>query len=116
MIKQKKYLFKIKTFYSNQSLRATSREKTSQQTNTSHDLYLELLVVTDCSVFNDHKTYLQTNRTDLIFLHMSLYFYHFINGVNERFQNAFVNDSSINSLTIKLSNFLFLTVSILPAH
>ena len=55
------------------------------------DLYLELLVVTDVTIFNDHKKYLQTTDDDLIFIHMSLYFYHYINGVNNK-ANQFLNN------------------------
>lgn len=44
-------------------------------------LVVELLVVTDRSVFEDHKRFSRTNDTELAFLHMRTYFSHFINGV-----------------------------------
>lgn len=45
-------------------------------------LYVELLLVTDRTVFEDHKRFARTDETDLVFLHMRTYFSHFINGVS----------------------------------
>ena len=73
------------------------------------ELYVELLVVTDRSVFDDHKRFAQTNDNEVAFLHMRTYFTHFINGVNQRFQNSFANDPDLR-VTIRLKNFLFLSV------
>lgn len=44
-------------------------------------LNIELLVVTDLTVFNDHKRYANTNNTDVAFLHMKIYYSHLILGV-----------------------------------
>jgi hypothetical protein len=74
-------------------------------------LYVKLLVVTDPTVFYDHQRFAQTTNTDLVFLHMKIYFAHLINSVNQRFLQSFRNDPDLN-LTIKLQNFLFLTVTI----
>ena len=41
------------------------------------DLYVELLVVTDSSIFNDHQRYANTTNKDLVFLHMRIYFAHY---------------------------------------
>lgn len=45
------------------------------------ELYVELLLVTDRTIFEDHKRYVQTDDNDLTFLHMRTYFTHYINGV-----------------------------------
>lgn len=57
------------------------RERRSQSNGQAFSLYVELLVVTDHSIFEDHRRYTQTNDTDLIFLHMRTYFAHFVNEV-----------------------------------
>ena len=46
------------------------------------NLYVETLVVTDKTVFDDHVRLAQTNDTALVFLHMKAYFAHYMNGVN----------------------------------
>ena len=45
------------------------------------ELYVELLLVTDRTIFEDHKRYAQTDDNDLTFLHIRTYFTHYINGV-----------------------------------
>ena len=45
-------------------------------------LYVELLIVTDLTIFEDHKRFAQTSDTNLVFLHMRTYFAHYINGVS----------------------------------
>lgn len=45
------------------------------------ELYVELLLVTDRTIFEDHKRYAQTDDNDITFLHMRTYFTHYINGV-----------------------------------
>ena len=49
------------------------------------DLYLEVLIVTDKTIFNDHVRFASTNDTSLVFLHMRTYFAHYINGVRPEF-------------------------------
>jgi hypothetical protein len=45
------------------------------------ELYVELLLVTDHSVFDHHKQFAKTNDDNLVFVHMRTYFSHFIHGV-----------------------------------
>jgi len=52
-----------------------------QQQPAPIELYVELLLVTDRSVFEDHKRFARTNDDNLAFLHMRTYFSHFVNGV-----------------------------------
>jgi hypothetical protein len=49
-----------------------------------------------------------TNQT-LVFLYMKAYFAHYVNTVNQRYQNSFTTDSDLR-LTVRLTNFLFITV------
>lgn len=44
-------------------------------------LNVELLVVTDSSVFNDHVRFAGTTNTNQVFSHMRIYFAHLIHGV-----------------------------------
>ncbi len=47
------------------------------------DLYVEKLVVADYSVFQSHQIYANTTNTDLVLLHMRIYFSHVIYGVSK---------------------------------
>lgn len=87
------------------------------------------MVVTDLTVFNDHKRLSNTDDIDLIFLHMKIYYLHLLSGVirykytfcntinsfglknkvNHRYENTFENDTDIR-INIMPTNFLFLTV------
>ena len=39
-------------------------------------LYIEMLLVTDCTIYADHQRYANTNNKDLVFLYMRIYFAH----------------------------------------
>jgi hypothetical protein len=52
-----------------------------------------------------------TNQT-LVFLYMKAYFAHYVNTVNQRYQNSFTTDPDLR-LTVRLTNFLFITVNYL---
>lgn len=58
------------------------RTKRAQANGQPFDLYLEVLVVTDYTIFVDHKEYAQTDDVSLVFLYMRTYFAHYINGVS----------------------------------
>lgn len=45
------------------------------------ELYCELLIVTDLSVYEDHKIFAQSTDQNLVFLHMKAYYAHYANGV-----------------------------------
>lgn len=72
---------------------------------------VELLVVTDSTVFDNHRKFIGSSNTDVVFLHMRHYFAHFIHGVNQRYQISLKEDPHIR-INIVLTNFLFLTVSL----
>lgn len=46
-------------------------------------LYVETLIVTDLSVYNDHQRITKSTDQNVVFQHMKLYFSHVINGVNK---------------------------------
>ncbi len=94
------------------------------------DLYIEFLVVTDESVFEQHKIFAGTTDPILVTLYMKAYYAHLLNGVrrrlsfdnllyffylsviikvNRRFQNSLNSDADLR-ITVKLTNYLFLTV------
>ncbi len=59
----------------------SKKQKRADLNNNPFNLYVELLIVTDHSIFEDHKRFSKSENTDLVFLHMQTYFAHFINGV-----------------------------------
>ena len=67
--------------------------------------------MTDKTIFDDHKAFAKTNDSSIVFLYMRAYFAHLINGVSRRYINSLVNDPDLR-LYIRLSNYLFLTVSL----
>ncbi|CAF0730548.1 unnamed protein product [Brachionus calyciflorus] len=71
-------------------------------------LNVELLVVTDSTVFNTHQKFAGTSNTEIVFLHMRHYYAHLMHGVNQRYQNSLRNDPDLR-INIVLTNFLFLT-------
>lgn len=77
-------------------------------TNSPVPLVVELLLVTDPTVYEVHRKFCKTNDKEKIFQHMRIYYSYLINGVNQRFQNSLRNDTEIK-LSVKLTNFLFLT-------
>lgn len=85
------------------------KQKRAAPNGQPFNLFLEVLLVTDHSIYEDHVRFAGTNDTDLVFLYMRTYFAHYFNGINQRFQNSFANDPDLR-VTIKLTNFLFLTV------
>ena len=44
-------------------------------------LFVEILLVTDSSVYNDHERFAGTKDKNTIFMHMKIYFSHLMNGV-----------------------------------
>lgn len=60
---------------------AYRRSKRAQANGSPFNLYDEVLVVTDYTIFRDHQVYAQTTNTNLVFLYMRTYFAHYINGV-----------------------------------
>ena len=73
------------------------------------NLYIELLLVADNTIFNDQQRSAKINDTDLTFQFMKIYYSHYFNAVNQHYQNSLMNDSSLR-ITVKLKNFLFFTV------
>ena len=75
-------------------------------------LYVEKLIVTDPSVYADHQRFANTTNQDLVFLHMKIYFAHYIAIINQKFVKTFKNDPDLK-IYVQLKNLLFLTVSLL---
>ena len=75
-------------------------------------MFIEYLVVTDPSVYNKMMIFSGTTNQTLVFLYMKAYFAHYVNTVNQRYQNSFTNDTDVR-LTVRLANFLFITVYLL---
>ena len=75
-------------------------------------MYIEYLVVTDPTIFNKMMIFSGTTNQTLVFLYMKAYFAHYVNTVNQRYQNSFTNDPDFR-LTVRLANFLFITVYLL---
>jgi hypothetical protein len=44
-------------------------------------LYVEMLLVADVSIVNDHKQFAGSNDLNQVFMHMKIYYAHLINGV-----------------------------------
>jgi hypothetical protein len=53
--------------------------------------------------------YAGTTNQNLVFMYMKAYFAHYVNTVNQRYQNSFTTDPDLR-LTVRLTNFLFITV------
>jgi hypothetical protein len=73
------------------------------------NLYVELLVVTDETVYEHHEQIANTNDRNQVFWHMKMYFAYIVNGMNQRFANSLAFDPDLR-VNIVLKNFLFLTV------
>ena len=69
------------------------------------DLYVETLVVTDYTIFNDHKVLAGSSDSNQVMTHMRVYFGHLFNGIAQRYLNSADSDLRI---FVKLSNYLFL--------
>ena len=70
---------------------------------------METLLVTELSFYNRMKEYTGISEQSVLFEYMKIYLSHVINGVNLRYKNSLLKDPELK-LTIKLVNFLFLTV------
>lgn len=57
------------------------RDKRAQSNGQPFSLYVEVLIVTDYSIYLDHKKYSLSDDKNLILLHMRTYFAHYINEV-----------------------------------
>ena len=64
------------------------------------NLYVELLVVTDDSIYEQHKVFAATDNKDLVFQYMKTYFSYYVNGV------SFCNYWAVNGTQIR-SKFYF---------
>ena len=63
--------------------KSTFSERSKRSSQQPISLSVELLIVTDLSIFNDHRRFLNsTNNTDIIFLNMKVYFAQYVNAVN----------------------------------
>ena len=76
------------------------------------NLFVELLVVADKTIFDNHKRFIQSENLESIVVHMKIYYAHFVNMINQRFQNSLIADANLK-VQIKLVNFVFLIVSFL---
>jgi hypothetical protein len=72
--------------------------------------YIECLIVTDISIYEQHSRFINSSDQDLVLNHMSIYYAHLIKGVNQRFMNSFENDTQLKIYAV-LKNYLFLTVN-----
>jgi hypothetical protein len=72
--------------------------------------YVEYLVVTDVTIYNDHSRFINSTDPNLIYQHIRIYFAYLVNGINQRYANGFFGDQDLN-LNVQLTNFLILTVN-----
>jgi hypothetical protein len=70
-------------------------------------LFVEILVVADSSIYEDHKTFAGSTDPHTVLIQMRVYFAHLISGVNERFKNSLANDPDLKIMVVA-KNFLFL--------
>lgn len=56
-------------------------QKRAQSNGQPFRLYVEVLVVTDHSIFENHKRFARSNDTNIVFHHMRIYYAHFMNEV-----------------------------------
>jgi hypothetical protein len=95
------------------SYKTKQQQRFKQLTKTKRikpiEMFVETLVVTDVTIYEDHKRFTNSNNQKIIFHHMKMYFSHYINGIDKMYQNSFQNDPDLR-ISIKLKNFLFLTV------
>jgi hypothetical protein len=71
-------------------------------------MYGEVVLVADQTIYNDHVIFAGTTTQSLVFLHMRIYFTHVMNGVNQRYINSLSSDPDLR-LTISLKNILIST-------
>jgi hypothetical protein len=70
-------------------------------------LYVEILVVADSSIYEDHKLFADSTDPAIVRSQMRIYYSHVINGVNERFKNSFAHDPDLKIMVV-CKNFLFI--------
>jgi hypothetical protein len=75
------------------------------------DLVVELLLVIDDTVFAAQTKYANTSNANLTLLYMRNYFAHYLNGVNNLYQNIFQDDADVR-ITVKLKNLIFIQVTV----
>ena len=73
-------------------------------------MYVETLLVTELSFYNNVKKYTGISDQVILFEYMKIYLSHVINGVNLRYKYSLLQDPDLK-LVVKLTNFLFLTES-----
>ncbi|CAF0730331.1 unnamed protein product [Brachionus calyciflorus] len=71
-------------------------------------LNVELLLVTDSSVYTNFQRLIASTNSQIVFSAMRHYYAHLINGVNQRYQVSLENDPDLR-INIIMTNFLFLT-------
>ena len=72
-------------------------------------LYVETLLVVDHSVYDKIVQLTGLTNQNSIFQYMRIYLSHIMNGVNQVYQKSLENDPDL-MISIRLCNFLFLTV------
>ena len=72
-------------------------------------LYVELLLVTDYSIYVKMQTFSGLTAQNDTFSFMHIYYTHLINAVNQRFATSLATDADLR-IIIKITKFLFLLV------
>jgi hypothetical protein len=62
-------------------LRKKNDEAFSPNSSQINKLHVEVLLVTDLSVYIDHQRFSGSNDRHVVFMHMKIYFSHLMNGV-----------------------------------
>ncbi|CAF0715919.1 unnamed protein product [Brachionus calyciflorus] len=70
--------------------------------------YIRLLIITDPSIYEQHKKFLKTDDDTKIFKNILHYYALTIDGVNHKYQNSFENDPDLR-IIVNLENVLILT-------
>ncbi|CAF0917232.1 unnamed protein product [Brachionus calyciflorus] len=70
------------------------------------ELTIELLIVTDYSIYQNFKKFTGIKDQKLLLTYMKIYFSQFANGINFKYLNSFKDDTELR-LTVKLKNFIF---------
>lgn len=63
------------------------------------NLYVEMLIVADCSIYDDHQRFANTTNQDLVYLHMRIYFSHLVALVNRNTLKPYILVCMIINLT-----------------
>jgi hypothetical protein len=67
------------------------------------EMYTEVLLYIDVSNYENHIQMAGTSEYDLVLAHIEVYYIHFMNGINQRYQNSLKNDPDLR-LTIGTKN------------